>query len=123
MNLNVLLGIDPVESIGDELARRVMQLRRKLGAGGARPDDRDMQLLRAQDVGLRMAADIGVHQAAVEARGLEWRVQPSRIASRTAGAGICALAPHLYHPPVLTEGVHTRALAGFLIHSCAPVDS
>src|SRR5262249_13310352 len=55
MNLNAVLRIDPVESIGDELARRVMQLRRKLGTGRARSDDRDLQLLWAQDVGLRMA--------------------------------------------------------------------
>src|SRR5262249_59152515 len=91
MNLNVLLGIDPVESISDELARRVMQLRRKLGAGGARPDDRDLQLLRTQDVRLRMAADIGIHQAAVEARGLEWRGPRYPLLAPTRGGGIAAL--------------------------------
>src|SRR5262245_47637576 len=116
MNLNVLLGIDPVESIGDELARRVMQLRRKLGAGRARPDDRDLQLLRAQDVGLRMAADIGIHQAAVEARGLEWRVQRYRMLAHTGGAEIVALAAHCHNERIVTKAALRRDLAALVIN-------
>src|SRR5215472_5026387 len=121
MNLNVLLGIDPVESISDQLARRVMQLRRKLGAGRARPYDRDLQLLRAQDVGLRMAADIGIHQAAVEACR-EWRVQRYRMLAHTGGAEIVALAAHCDNERIVTKAAHRRDLAAFVINVGRHVD-
>ena len=65
-----LLGIDAVEPVGDELARGLVQLGRQLGAGRAGADDGDLQLLRPQRLGLRVRADAGVDQAAVEALGL-----------------------------------------------------
>ena len=48
-------------------ARRVVQLRRELDAGGAGADDRDVQLLGPQRLGLRVRANAGVDQPAVEA--------------------------------------------------------
>src|ERR1700746_243726 len=122
MNLNVLLGIDPVESISDQLTRRVMQLRRKLGAGRARPDDRDLQLLWAQDVGLRMAADIGIHQAAVKARGLERRVPRYRMVAHPGGAEIVALAAHCDNECIVTKAAHRRDLAALVINVGRYVD-
>src|SRR5262249_16936531 len=122
MNLNVVLGIDPVESISDQLARRVMKLRRKLGAGRARPDDRDIQLLRPQDLGLRLAADIGVSQAEGEARGLEWPVQRYGMLSDTGGAEIVALAAHCDHERIVTKAAHRRDLAAFVINVGRHVD-
>ena len=50
-----LLGVDAVEPEGDELARRVVQLGGELDAGRAGADDRDVQLLRAQRLDLRVA--------------------------------------------------------------------
>ena len=48
IDLDILLRIDPVEAIRDELARRVVQLRRQLRAGGTCPDDCDLELLGPQ---------------------------------------------------------------------------
>ena len=51
-DLDVLVGIDAVQAKGHELARRLVQLRRQLGAGRAGADDRHLQLLRPQRLGL-----------------------------------------------------------------------
>ena len=72
---DVLVGVDAVETVGDQLARRLVQLGRQLHAGGAGADDRDLQLLGPQRLGLGVGADAGVDQAAVEARGIARRLQ------------------------------------------------
>src|SRR5215468_5929785 len=97
MNFDVLIRIDPVEAISDELACGVMQLRCELGASRARTYDGDVELLRPQRLWLRVTADICVHEAAVEARGLEWRVQAYRVFAHPGGAEIIALTPYGNH--------------------------
>ncbi len=57
MDLDVLVGVDAVEAVGNELARGLVQLGGELGAGGAGADDGDLKLLRPQRLGLRMRAD------------------------------------------------------------------
>src|SRR5262245_50371792 len=47
-----------------------MQLGRKLRAGGASANDRDLQLFRTQRLGLRVRSDAGVNEATVKAFGL-----------------------------------------------------
>src|SRR5262245_5287130 len=94
MDLDVLLRIDPVEAVGNELTGGVMQLRRKLRAGRARTDDSDLELLWPQRLRLRVATDMCIHQAAVEARGLERRVQRDRMFAHARCAEIIALATH-----------------------------
>ena len=76
-DLDVLLGVDPVEAVGDHAARGAVQLGRQLGAGGAGADDRDVELARPHRLGLGVGAQAGVDQAAVEAVGLA-RASPAR---------------------------------------------
>ena len=73
VDLDVHVGIDAIEAVGDELARRLVQLGRELRPGGAGADDGDLQLLRPQRLVLDMGADAGVDQPAVEARRLDRR--------------------------------------------------
>ena len=55
-----------------------MQLCRKLGAGRTRAYDGNLKLLRAQRVGLRVAANISIDQPRVKTRGLDRRIERSR---------------------------------------------
>ena len=48
VDLDVLVGIDAVEAVGHDLARRAVQLGGQLDAGGAGADDRHVQLLGPQ---------------------------------------------------------------------------
>jgi len=61
-----------------------VQLGRQLDAGGAGADDGDLQLPFAARAGLRVGADAGVDQSAMEARRLLRRVEPERVL-RTPG--------------------------------------
>ena len=70
VDLDVHVGIDAVEPVGDELARGLVQLGRQLRPRRAGADDGDLQLLRPQRLLLHVGADAGVDQAGVEARGL-----------------------------------------------------
>ena len=80
---HVLVGIDAVEAVRHERARRVVQLGGELDAGGAGADDRDVQLLGAQRLGLRVRADVRVDEPPVEALGLG-RVSSAIACSRDA---------------------------------------
>jgi hypothetical protein len=75
INLDVLLRIDSVDAIRDELARRVVQLRCQLRPGGACADDCDLELFGPQWFWLRMPANVGVHEPAMEALGLDRRIE------------------------------------------------
>ena len=68
MQLQVLVGVDAVQAVGHQLARRAVQFGGQLDAGGAGADDRHLQLVRRQRLVLRMGADAGVDQAALKAR-------------------------------------------------------
>src|SRR6516164_1062608 len=74
MDFDVLLGVDAVEAMSNELARRVMQLRRELRASCAGTYDGDVELFWAPGLNLRVAADIGIHQPRVEALSIDRRI-------------------------------------------------
>ena len=75
VDLDVLVRVDAVEAVGHELARGLVQLGGELGAGRARADDRHLQLLGPQRLGLRMRADAGIDEPGVKARRLIGRLQ------------------------------------------------
>src|SRR5262245_62408357 len=108
MDLDVLIGIDPVEAVGNKLTWGVVQLGRELCAGRASSDDGDLELLRPQCLRLGVAADIRIHQAAVEARGIEWRVQRYRMLAHAWRAEIVALATHRDDQRVVTKAARGR---------------
>ena len=78
-DLDVLVRVDPVEPVGHHRARRAVQLGRELGAGGARADDRDVQLPGPDRLDLGVRAQAGVDQPAVEAGRLVGRFQRDRV--------------------------------------------
>jgi len=51
---DVLVRVDAIEPVGNQGARRVVQLGRELDAGRASSDDRDLELFGADWLGLRM---------------------------------------------------------------------
>ena len=63
-------GIDAVEPVGDQRARRMVQLGGKLDAGRAGADDGDVELIGAHRARLRMRAQAGVHEPPMEALGV-----------------------------------------------------
>ncbi len=76
---DVLVRLDAVEAVRHQRARRVVQLRGELDAGGARADDGHVQLVRPQRLHLRMRADEHVHQPAVEPLGGRGILQRDRV--------------------------------------------
>ncbi len=76
---DVALGIDPLEAVGDELARRLVQLRRELHTGRAAADDRDVELLGTQRLGLRVRAYAGIDQPPMKVLGVIGRVEADRV--------------------------------------------
>ena len=68
---HVLVGIDSIEAVRHERARRVVQLGGKLDAGRAGTDDRDVQLLGTQRLGLRVRAHVRVDEPAMKPLGLD----------------------------------------------------
>src|SRR3954471_20581932 len=72
---DVPFRVDAVEGVGDELARRLVQLGRELDAGGARADDRDLELALAQGPLLVLGPQAGVEQALLHLLGLDVGVE------------------------------------------------
>jgi len=62
VNLYVLFRIDPIESVGDELARRVVELGRELGSSRTGADDGDVKLPRPERFRLGVGADAGIYR-------------------------------------------------------------
>ena len=75
---DVAVGVDLIEAIRHHLAQALMELGRKLGAGRARADDRDVQLAGADRPGLGLGAQAGVDQAMVESHRLLGGLQRNR---------------------------------------------
>ena len=115
IDLDVLLRIDPIEAIRDELARRVVQLRRKLRAGCACPDDRDLELLGPQRLRLRVPTNVGIHKPAVEALGLV-SAYPERLhaLARPACRNRCS-GCHRDNEGVVTKSPPRRHLMAFIV--------
>ena len=114
-DLDVVFRVDLVEAVGDEAARGAMQLGGKLGAGGARADDRHVQLARAHGPFLREGAHAGIDQAPVEALGLFGRVEHDGVlldARRLEGVADAADGDD---ERVVLEGAHRRDLAALLV--------
>ena len=114
-DLDVLLGIDLVEAVGDEAARRLMQLGGKLGAGGAGADDRHVELSGAHRALLGERAHAGVDQPPVEALGLLRRVEHDGVLLHAGRVEGVADAADGDDEGVVPEGAHRRDLAALLV--------
>ena len=114
-DLDVLLRVDLVETVGHEPARRLMQLGGKLSPGRARADDRHIQLPRAHGAFLRERTHAGVDQAAVEPLGLFGRVQHDRVLFDARRIESVADTADGDDEGVVLEGAHRRDLAAFLV--------
>jgi hypothetical protein len=115
MDFDVLFGIDAIEAVGYELARRIMQLRRKLGTGRTRPDDGDLKLLRAQRLGLRVAANIGIHQSGVKTLGLDRRIERDCMLAHSRGAEIVTFAADGDDQRIVAKTAPRRDLMALLV--------
>ena len=127
---DVLVGIDAIEPVGDELARRLVQLGGKLRAGRAGADDGDLQLLGPQRLGLGVGADAGVDQPAVEARGLIGRLERDGVLLDAGRAEIVGEAADGDDERVVAELPRRRDLPPLLVDdrrhlddAAAPVDA
>lgn len=67
MQTDVFIGVDVVETEGDEFTRGVVQLRRELHARGTGTHDGDIELIGAQRFGLRVSAQEGIDQTTMKA--------------------------------------------------------
>ena len=113
VDLDVLLGVDAVEPVGDELARGAMQLGRQLHARGAGADDRDVQLLGPQRRRLRVGADAGVdHARGGSARASAGVSSVDRVLAHAGRAEVVALAADRDDQRVVAEGALRRDLRG-----------
>ena len=112
---DVLLGVDPVEAVGDHGAGGAVQLGRELGAGGAGADDGDVELAGPHRLGLGVGAQAGVDQAAVEAGRLLGRVQGDGVLGHAGGAEIVAAAADGQHQDVVGDGALGRDQAALLV--------
>ena len=108
-------GIDLVEAEGDDAARRLVQLGGKLGAGRAGADDRDVELARADRLGLRIGAHAGVDQAAVEALGLLGRIEHDGVLVDAGRAEVVADAADGDDQRIVAERAHRRDLPAILV--------
>ena len=114
-DLDVLLRIDLVEPVGDEAARGLVQLGRKLGAGRAGADDRHVQLSGADGRILRKRAHAGVDEAPVEALGLLGRIEHDGVLHHARRVERVADAADGDDERVVLEGAHRRDLAAVLV--------
>ena len=89
---HVLLRVDAIEPVGHQLARALVQLGGELHAGRAGADDGDVQLLGAERLALRVGADAGVDQPAMEQLRLVRPVEADRVLARAGRAEIVAVA-------------------------------
>ena len=85
---HVLVDVDAVEAVRHQRPRRVVQLRRELDAGGAGADDRDMQLLGPQRLGLGVGTNVGVDETPMKPRGLRRIVEGNREFARARRAEV-----------------------------------
>ena len=92
-----------------------MQFGGQFRAGGARADDRDMQLPRAHRGVLRMGAQAGIHQAAVEAHRLLRRLQRDGMVAHAGRAEIIGGAADGDDQRVVGKGLGGGDLAPFLV--------
>ena len=76
---DVVLRIDAIEPVGDHFARGAMQLSSQFGARRAGAHDRDVKLAGTYRALLRLSANTGIHQAAIEARRLGRGLQRHRM--------------------------------------------
>ena len=79
VDLDVLVGIDAVEAVGHQLARRLVQLGGQLGSRRTGADDGHLQLLGPQRLALRVRADAGVDETRVKALRLLGRLERNGI--------------------------------------------
>src|SRR5206468_744929 len=111
---HVLFAADAIKTIGHQRARRVVQPRRELHAGGACTDDRDLELLRTSRPRLRVCADVRVDQPPVESRGVLRRVKGDCMLFRTGRTEIVGLAADRDDQRVIGELALRRHLVSVL---------
>ena len=107
--------MDAVEAVGDELARRLVQLRGQLHAGSARADDGDLQLRRLQRTMLGVRAYAGVDEPAMKAGGVARGFQSDGVLTHARRAEVVGLAADGDHERVVGEGARRRHLAALVV--------
>ena len=85
MSLHVLVGVDAVQAVGHQLARRAVQLGRQLDPGGAGADDRDLQLLRRSGSCCAWARMQALTRRRESARASAVRLELDRVLALTPG--------------------------------------
>jgi hypothetical protein len=113
--LYVLRRVDAVEAVGDQLARRVVQLGRQLHPGRAGADDGDLKLLRPQRPGLSVGADAGVDQAAAEPLGVGRRVEGDGVLADPRRPEVVGEAADGDDQGVVGDDALRRNLAAFVV--------
>ena len=92
-----------------------MELGRKLRAGGASADDRDMQLTRLHRIVLRVRADAGVDYAAIETHCLLRRLQWHGVLRDTRRVEVVRDTADRDDQRIVTERPRRRDLPSFLV--------
>ena len=130
VDLDVLVGIDAVEAIGHQLARRLVQLGGQLGSRRAGADDRHLQLLGPQRLALRVRADAGVDEARVEALRLLGRLERNGVRFHAARAEIVGQAADGDDERIVAELLRRRDLPPLVVderrhadQAPAPIDA
>ena len=119
---DVLVGVDAVQPVGHHLARGVVQLGGKLDTGGARTDDRHVQLLRPQRRALGVGAHAGIDHAHVEAARVGHRLELERVLAHAGRTEVVALAADRHHQGVVGKRARRRDLRAVLIHEGGDMD-
>jgi len=112
---DVALRIDAIEPIGDHFTRVAVQFGRQFGADRAGADDRHVKLAGTYRAVLRLGANAGIHQAAIEARRLGRGLQRHRMLDDAGCAEIIGDAADRDHQRVILDGPRGRDLAPLVI--------
>ncbi len=92
-----------------------MQLGRKLRAGRASADDRDVELTGSHRSVLRIGAQTRIDQAAVEARGLLRRFERYRVFRGARGTEIVGHAAGRHHEEIIGQRCRRRDFAVLVV--------
>ena len=97
-------GIDPIQTVGDELTGGAVQLGGELDAGSTRADDGDVQLPLAQRVGLSLGAQQIVEEALLQAVCLTVIVEIDAVLGHAGDAEVVGDAADRNHQGVVGKG-------------------
>ena len=114
-NTNILGRIDLIQTIGNDRSCRLVQFRRKFGAGCACANNRNMELARLDGLLLRMRTKACIDNFPVEACRLVRRLQHDGMLSDARRTKIVGHAAHCDHEGIVGKGALRRNLLTIVV--------